>query len=117
MMKLLEEIYQAQLTTLSHQKLNIATIPATNIQPIVFNGINLVDKESPIEPTALLCSSIRKLYTHDEIKNGIDFDGRMQSIKGMSGKTPVYVLKLYTAQVQSLVPLFCFESCVKSTQH
>ncbi|CAF1999859.1 unnamed protein product [Rotaria magnacalcarata] len=87
MMKLLEKIYQAQLTTLSHQKLNVTIRSGADIQPIIYNGINLVDKEPPIEPTALLCSSIRKLYNHDEIKDGIVFDERMQRIKELIKET------------------------------
>ncbi|CAF0810132.1 unnamed protein product [Rotaria sordida] len=53
MMKVLDKIYEAQLTILSHQKF--------------YNGINLLDSEPAIELTALLCSSIRKLYTNEEI--------------------------------------------------
>jgi len=52
-----------------------------NFVCLVFDGINLIDSELPIETTALLCSSIRKLYTHEEIKNDIAFDNRMDKIK------------------------------------
>jgi hypothetical protein len=45
-----------------------------------------MDSEPPTEPTGLLCSAIRKLYTHEEIKNGVAFDNRMNKIKGMKSR-------------------------------
>ncbi|CAF4749389.1 unnamed protein product [Rotaria sp. Silwood1] len=53
---------------------NVTITSATDLQPIIFNGINLIDTEPPIEPTAMICSTIRKLYSSDEIRNGIPFD-------------------------------------------
>ncbi|CAF2730822.1 unnamed protein product [Rotaria sp. Silwood2] len=52
-----------------------------------YHGINLLDSEPPIEPTVLLCSSIRKLYTNEEIKNGIVFNDRMEKIKELIKET------------------------------
>ena len=62
-----------------------------------------MDKEPPIEPTALLCSTIRKLYTHDEIKNGIEFDERIQKIKDMSSGRPLCLLELYISLFLELI--------------
>ncbi|CAF3467582.1 unnamed protein product, partial [Rotaria sp. Silwood2] len=59
-----------------------------------YNGIDLPDSEPPIEPTTLLCSSIRKLYTNEEIKNGILFNDRMEKIKGMNSKILFQKFKL-----------------------
>ncbi|CAF3169676.1 unnamed protein product [Rotaria sp. Silwood2] len=59
-----------------------------------YNGIDLPDSEPPIEPTTLLCSSIRKLYTNEEIKNGILFNDRMEKIKGMNSKRLFQKFKL-----------------------
>ena len=49
----------------------------------MFNGTNLIDREPPIEPTAMLYSTIRKLYSSDEIRRGIAFDERLGKVRGI----------------------------------
>ncbi|CAF4681261.1 unnamed protein product, partial [Rotaria sp. Silwood2] len=61
--------------------MRVVITPLADIPPMFYNGIDLPDSEPPIEPTTLLCSSIRKLYTNEEIKNGILFNDRMEKIK------------------------------------
>ena len=49
----------------------------------MFNGSNLTERELPIEPRAMLCSTIRKLYSSDEIRRGIVFDEQLEEVQGM----------------------------------
>ena len=43
----------------------------------------MIEREPPIEPTAMLCSTIRKLYSSDEIRHGIAFDERFEKVQGI----------------------------------
>ncbi|CAF4825794.1 unnamed protein product [Rotaria sp. Silwood1] len=52
------------------------------LEPVIFNDHNLLDDvDMNLKPTAFLCKLVRRLYTVQEIENGVAHDERMLKIK------------------------------------
>ncbi|CAF4022823.1 unnamed protein product [Rotaria magnacalcarata] len=77
-----DKIEKITYTLAKTQKYDHVINEAVEQLPVVnYNGKNLLDGLLPPSPTALLCKLVRRLYSTDEIVEGVKEDPRMLSIK------------------------------------
>ncbi|CAF4770341.1 unnamed protein product [Rotaria sp. Silwood1] len=81
----LDELAEQVVCKVAHgQNLAVPTNSSSSepLEPVIFNDHNLLDDvDMNLKPTAFLCKLVRRLYTVQEIENGVAHDERMLKIK------------------------------------